>query len=101
ILIRPGNVVSLAPLYDIASSLLVHRRKPRDAPQSWRLAMAVGGHTTIGEIDRDAWLDEAKRSGLRPELVLERIGETVSAIPHAAERVAARAVSEGIDEAFA
>ncbi len=101
VLIRPGNLVSLAPLYDIASSLLVHRRKPRDAPETWRLAMAVGGYTTIGEIDREAWFDEAKRAGLRPALVLERVGETVAAIPDAAERVAARAVAEGIDDAFA
>ena len=63
--------------------------------------MAVGGYTTIGEIDREAWLDEARRSGLRTNLVLERVGETVSAIPDAADRVAARAVSEGVDDAFA
>jgi serine/threonine-protein kinase HipA len=100
VLIRPGNVVSLAPLYDIASSLLVHRKKPKDAPETWRLAMAVGGHTRIGEIDREAWVDEAKRAGLRPELVFDRVAETVAAIPDAAERVAAYAVAEGIDSGF-
>lgn len=101
VLIRPGNVVSLAPLYDIASSLLVHRRAPRAGPETWRLAMAVGGHTTIGEIDRRAWSDEASGAGLRVDLVLDRIREIVAAIPDAAERVAARGVSEGIDAGFA
>lgn len=100
VLIRPGNVVALAPLYDIASSLLVHRAKPRDDPETWRLAMAVGGHTTIGEIDRAAWTDEAKRAGLKPDLVLERVTDIVSSIPGAAERVAERAVLDGIDEGF-
>ena len=101
VLIRSGNLVSLAPLYDIASSLLIHRTVPKVKPETWRLAMAVGGYTTIGEIDREAWFDEARRSGLRTNLVLERVGETVSAIPDAADRVAARAVSEGVDDAFA
>ena len=101
VLIRPGNVVSLAPLYDIASSLLVHRKTPRAKPETWRLAMAIGGYTGIGEIDREAWSDEARRASLRADLVLERVGETVAAIPGAAERVAARGVSEGIDDAFA
>ena len=101
VLIRTGNVVSLAPLYDIASSLLIHRKAQGANPETWRLAMAIGGHTAIGEIDREAWSDEAKRAGLRANLLLERIGETVSAIPDAAGRVAARAVSEGIDDAFA
>jgi hypothetical protein len=49
----------------------------------------------IGAIDREAWVDEAKRAGLRPELVLERVAETVAAIPDAAARVAACAVAEG------
>lgn len=101
VLIRPGNLVSLAPLYDIASSLLVRRSVPRAKPETWRLAMAIGGYTTIGEIGREAWSDEARRAGLRTDLVLERVSETVSAIPDAAERVVARAVSEGIDSAFA
>jgi len=101
VLIRPGNVISLAPLYDIASSLPVRRKVPGAEPETWRLAMAIGGHTIIGEIDREAWSDEARRAGLRVNLVLERIAETVSAIPAAARRVAARAVSEGIDDAFA
>jgi serine/threonine-protein kinase HipA len=100
ILIRPGNVVSLAPLYDIASSLLVHRTAPKASPETWRLAMAVGGRTAIGEIDRGAWSDEAGRAGLRVDLVLDRVHGIILATADAVERVAARGVSEGIDEAF-
>jgi serine/threonine-protein kinase HipA len=103
VLIRPGDVVSLAPLYDIASSLLIDRKARRAEPETWRLAMAIGGRTAIGEIDREAWSDEARRAGLRANRVLERVEEIVSAIPDAAVRVVARAVavSEGIDGAFA
>jgi hypothetical protein len=63
--------------------------------------MAVSEQTTIGKIDRKAWYDEAKHAGLRPDIVLERIGEIIANLPEAADRVAGRAAKDGIDEAFA
>lgn len=101
VLIRPGTQVTLAPLYDIASALFLTRRRSRDDPDDYQLAMAIGGQVRIGAIERAAWEREATADGLRPARVLERVAALVERLPNAAEQVVTRAIATGVDEPFA
>jgi serine/threonine-protein kinase HipA len=101
VLIRPGTQVTLAPLYDIASALVLAPRASRTDPEDFRLAMAIGGSTRIGTIDVAAWEREARADGLRPARVLERVRDLLERLPPAADRVVGRATEGGIDGRFA
>jgi serine/threonine-protein kinase HipA len=103
LLVEPGTRVRLAPFYDIASAIFLHKRghsSPVTAG-SRRLAMAVGGELTIEAIGRAEWSAEAKRAGLRPALVLESVEQLIAEIPGAADRACERAIAGGIDARFA
>ena len=103
VLIRPGTRVTLAPFYDIASAMFLHKsgHRPTMRVEEHRLAMAVNGETTIEAIGRAAWEGEAKRCRIRSALVLEHIETLLEQMPAAAARVRERAVAEHIDERFA
>lgn len=98
ILITPGQDATLAPLYDLASALGLPIR--RNVRRALRMAMAIGGHTLLEEIGRDAWEREVKRSRLPPGVLAEAA--------QLAERVAAKAAGvaerlsdeEGLDPAY-
>lgn len=100
VLIESGPTVRLAPLYDIASALFLTKRRTNVDPDDRRLAMAVGGRTRVGDIDRSAWEDEARRCGLRPRRVLDAVERIVSAIPPALDRLAVHSTRDGIDTKF-
>ena len=98
VLIGARVSVTLAPLYDLASALLLPTRtEAMELP----FAMAVAGRTRLGGITRLAWEEQAKRVRLNPERVLAEIGDLLRRIVEAASEVAAAAVSDGIDEKFA
>lgn len=98
ILIGARVNVTLAPLYDLASALLLRTRtKVMELP----FAMAVGGRSRLGGITRAAWEEEAKRGRLNAARVLDEIDDVLRRVVEAAPAVAASAVSTGIDEKFA
>jgi serine/threonine-protein kinase HipA len=102
LLIRSGSDVTLAPLYDVASALFLRRSgAPRSPAGSWKLAMAVAGETRVGAIGRTHWETEAKESGLRASVVVDRITRLATAVPLAVAEVRDAALAAGIDEQFA
>jgi serine/threonine-protein kinase HipA len=91
LLIRPGENSALAPLYDVASALglVVKARQRREL----RMAMAIGGVTVLGEIDRAAWLREVERSRL-PRRVIADVANLASRVADAAPGVAEQLIEE-------
>jgi serine/threonine-protein kinase HipA len=91
LLIRPGENGELAPLYDVASALglVVKARQRREL----RMAMAIGGVTVLGEIDRAAWLREVERSRLPRRLIAE-VADLASRVADAAPVVAEQLIEE-------
>jgi serine/threonine-protein kinase HipA len=101
LMIRAGSDVTLAPLYDIASALFLERTGTQGPPVGTRrLAMAVAGETLIGAIGRTHWEAEAKQSGLRGAVVIDRLTSLVAATPAAVDEVRDAALAAGIDERF-
>lgn len=98
LLIASRGAVALAPLYDLASALLL-ATKTKD--EDLRLAMSVGGQTRLGDINRAAWNAQAVQLRLNPDRLLAEIADLLDRVMHATHDVAARAVSEGVDERFA
>ena len=98
VLIGPRGVVTLAPLYDLASAILLPTRTGvEDLP----FAMPVAGRRTLGRITRAAWEDQAKQVRLNPDRFIAEIDDLLGRIGESAPVVAAVAVEEGIDEKFA
>ncbi|HEX8696716.1 MAG TPA: HipA domain-containing protein [Longimicrobium sp.] len=90
LLIEPGGSGRLAPLYDLASAFgLVKRGRQREL----RLAMAIGGHTALDQIDRDAWLREMELSRL-PKGLLAEVAALASRVDDVAGAVAERLIDE-------
>jgi serine/threonine-protein kinase HipA len=101
LMIRAESDVTLAPLYDIASALFLERTGTQGPPVGTRrLAMAVAGETLIGAIGRTHWEAEAKQSGLRGAVVIDRLTSLVAATPAAVDEVRDAALAAGIDERF-
>ncbi|MGH7626204.1 MAG: HipA domain-containing protein [Gemmatimonadaceae bacterium] len=98
VLIAPRGNVTLAPLYDLASALLLPTRTP--VPEL-PFAMAVAGRTTLGAITYSAWEAQAKQLRLSRARVLGEIGDLLRRVKDAAPGVADAAVSAGVDERFA
>jgi serine/threonine-protein kinase HipA len=97
LLIRPANEVVMAPLYDLASALLLRTRTPVvDLP----VAMFVGGGRTLGDITRPAWERQARAVRLNDRRVIDRIRDLVRRMPEAAKTVVAEDNSAAIDERF-
>jgi serine/threonine-protein kinase HipA len=101
VIIGPGGDVRLAPLYDIASAVFLPKQREKIAPEERQLAMAVGGARTIANVTRASWESEARAAGVRPQRVLEVVGETVHAIIDAVDDVASGAAENGIPSRFA
>ncbi|HEX2091646.1 MAG TPA: HipA domain-containing protein [Longimicrobiaceae bacterium] len=98
VLIKPGGTVELAPLYDLASALGFEEvNRP---VEELVLAMAIGGHARIADIDAAAWRREIKAIRARPGRILPMLVDLAERIPDAARAVAERAAAEGVDEAF-
>lgn len=79
-LLLRGPRVTLAPLYDIASSL------PYDAaPESAlrKLAMAIGGEKRFGTVGQRHWARLARRAGADPEWLWSRIADLAAKLPDA------------------
>lgn len=98
VLIRPGGQAALAPLYDLASALLFTKVKTK--VEEMKLAMAVDGMTTIGEITRASWEAQAKAVRLDPARVVGELHDLALRIPEAARAVAERGAAAGLDERF-
>lgn len=97
VLIAARGRVALAPLYDLASALLLPTRtKVPELP----FAMAVAGRKTLRAIDRIAWEEQAKRVRLNPGRVVNEIEDLLERVDGALPQVADTAASSGIDEAF-
>lgn len=97
LLISEGGNTGLAPLYDVASALGLPR-KLRRGPL--RLAMAIGGTTSLDEIDRGAWMREAERSRL-PRGLPQELAALAERVSAEAPRVAERLIDEeGLDAAY-
>lgn len=98
VLIAPRSQVALAPLYDLASALLL---PTRTKVQALPVAMSVAGRRTLGDIDRAAWEEQAQRVRLNPRRVVDEIADLLERIADAAPHVAAEAVVAGVNEGFA
>ena len=93
LLIGPAGAASLAPLYDVASTLpypgrYVPRRK---------LAMKIGGESRLGYVQVRHWERFAAAVGLPPDEVLEMCESLAAEIPDRFREVVASARSEGLD----
>lgn len=88
LIIGPHGVVRLAPLYDLASALVLPNAP---AVEEMRLAMAIGGSTRLGDIDRAAWEREAKALRVRASVVFEEVRGVGERIISALEVVVDRA----------
>lgn len=80
--ILDGDVVRLAPLYDVASGLAysVDPRRPRV------LSMSIGGTFDLAAIDADAWRRCAGDLGLAEDLVLDRVAGISHSTPDAFDK---------------
>jgi serine/threonine-protein kinase HipA len=98
LLIEPGENGRLAPLYDLSSALGLGL-KPRRL-RELRMAMAIGGHTALDQIGRDAWVREAAGSRL-PREVPARVAALAVRVADAAPTVAERLIDEeGLDAKY-
>jgi serine/threonine-protein kinase HipA len=98
VLIRPRGNVALAPLYDLASALLLKTRTPiKKLP----FAMSVAGLRTIGEIDRAAWEVQAREVRMDVARAIHEIDDLTQRVIGGAKQVAEAGVERGVDAAFA
>lgn len=98
VLIRSRGDVTLAPLYDLASALLLPTRTPAD---QLPFAMSVAGRRTLGQITRAAWEAQAAEVRVSQARLIEEIRDLLQRVIDAVPIVAATGVASGIDEAFA
>lgn len=98
VLIRPRGDVSLAPLYDLASALLLETRM---SPDELPFAMSVAGRRTLGEINRAAWEEQAREVRLDPARVIHAIDDLLQQVISGISAVASAGVERGVDEKFA
>ncbi len=98
ILISPGAQAAFAPLYDLASALVLPTRTdPEDLP----FAMTVGGRKRIGAIGRAAWEVEAHLLRLDPKRLVKEIRELAHRVEESVSTVAESSTENGVDERFA
>ncbi|HEU4561563.1 MAG TPA: HipA domain-containing protein [Longimicrobium sp.] len=98
LLIGAGGGGRLAPLYDLATALGLGTRK--GGTRGLRMAMAIGGHTALDEISRDAWLQETARSRL-PKRLVDDVAALAERVAEAAPWVAERLIGkEGLDTRY-
>jgi serine/threonine-protein kinase HipA len=98
LLIGARSRIVLAPLYDLASAMLLSpQRDPSDLP----FAMTIARRKTLGTIDRAAWEGEAKLLRLNPRRVIDEIAGLAERIRDAVRDVAGKATSTDVAESFA
>jgi serine/threonine-protein kinase HipA len=98
LLIEPGVNATLAPLYDVSSALGLAARGRQ--MRNLRMAMAVGGHTALDQIGRDAWARETQRSRLSRS-TSQQIAALAQTAVEAAPLLAERLVDEeGLDAKY-
>ena len=98
VLIDPGSEVTLAPLYDLASALLLPTRMPTE---ELPFAMTVGGRKKLGLIIRSAWEAEARKLRLDAERLVGEIADLAHDVATTVGAVTDSSVENGIDERFA
>lgn len=98
LLIAPLGHVTLAPLYDLASALLLRARiSVADLP----FAMGVAGRRNLGNITRDVWLEQAKEIRLDAGRFIAEIDDLVNQVADVVASVAEDAAASGLDKVFA
>jgi len=98
VLLGEGGRVELAPLYDLASGLLLPTRTP---VERLPFAMKVGGRSSIGDIGWPEWEQQARSLKLNPTRVTEEISALVSKVAESADQLREAAASQSIDAGFA
>ncbi len=85
-----GSHVSLAPLYDLVSTIAYADLSPR-------FAMKIATSATLEEISRETWSRFAEDAGLGAPYVHRRVRELAEAAKNAVSRVAEQTTEEGLD----
>ena len=75
------NQASLAPLYDVASGLMINDGK--GGLRYRRAAMAIGGKSVFGEVTGHHWKKFSLNIGMNPEFVLKTVREIAERLPDA------------------
>ena len=97
VLIRPGGDVVLAPLYDLASALLLKTRaRVPDLP----FPMTIAGRKHIGAVDLGAWKDLAKELRLTSTRLIEEVAGIASRVADGAPDVAETGKRDGLSPGF-
>ncbi len=89
--------VALAPLYDVASGLLLRTRTRVD---ELPFAMTVAGRSTIGAIGWPEWAEQARILKLNQAQVVEEIAALVSNVVGSVDLLREPAHAQRIDERF-
>ena len=87
-----GGGVRLAPFYDVTSYLPYADSRLSEI----KLAMRIGREYLARKITRADWSEVADASKLPRKYVLERLDVLLLLIPQAVERVASRAIADGL-----
>ena len=85
-----GDEVELAPLYDVLCTAAYPGLSPR-------LAMKIGGRTTLEELRPAAWDRFARRCGLDPSTVRRRVAELCKLAAQRCDGVAQELARPGLD----
>ena len=87
----PGGGMTLAPLYDLLSTIAYPRYSPR-------FAMNIAGRRTLEELRRGDWDRFARRCGLGPRFVRRRVAELCAGASEMRDSVAAELTLSGLRE---
>ena len=98
VLVGSRGDVTLSPLYDISSGILLPSRSD---PASVPFAMAVAGRRTLGSITHAVWEEQAKELKLNSGRVMNEIDDLLAQIGDEAPLVAETVTNDGVDELFA
>lgn len=92
LLMQPGGLIRLAPLYDVASLLpYPESRKP-----SVSLAMSIGGQYRMRFIERRHWERLADAIGADRKALVELVADVVERIPPALDEICGGASDHGL-----
>ncbi len=91
-LLYGADGVTLAPLYDLLSTVAYPQLSPK-------LAMKIARCATLEEIDASTWSGFAADAGLAAPFVRKRVRELAAAVAESASNVAARVTMSGLSEA--
>ena len=88
----PGGGVRLAPFYDVTSYLPYADRRLHEI----KMAMRIGREYLVRNVTRSDWLALAAAAKESQKVILARLEALLSRVPEATERVAERAIAEGL-----